>query len=129
MRWAVAACACLAGGVLVVQALSGGGHAKVPAELAVPRSPYSQQPVVVDVYEFGFSPTRIVVTAGQTVAWKDTGKQFHVVTPDTRRGRAVWAAARDEGSAAHLFSTPGRYPYHCAIHRRMRGVVVVRRRT
>jgi plastocyanin len=127
MRSLVAALACLAGAFVLVHSLAGGREEpSAVAGLAHPRSPYSQQAVVVDVFEYGFQPGKVLVRAGQTVAWKDVGKQFHIVTPDSRGGKRVWAAAKDEGSASHLFGKPGRYPYHCSLHPRMHGVVVVR---
>jgi plastocyanin len=130
MRLAVAALGGLAGAAaILVHPFGHADQAKAPLPLLRPHSPYSQQALVVDVYEYGFHPSRLVIHAGQTVAWRDVGKQFHVVTASTRAGRSVFAAAKKEGSASHLFRRPGRYPYHCSLHPQMRGVVVVQRRS
>ena len=128
MRLAVAALGGLAGvAVIVAHPFGHSAHDKASLPLAHPRSPYSQQPVVVNVFEYGFQPARVVIRAGQAVAWRDVGKQFHVVTATTAAGRSVFEAAKEMGSASHVFKAPGRYPYHCALHPQMRGVVVVRR--
>jgi plastocyanin len=129
MRLAAAAVAGIAGLAVAGHQVTWSSHEQRPSALLEPRSAYSQEPVVVDVYEYGFQPATVVIRAGQAVAWKDLGKQFHVVTASTRAGRKVFRLARDFGSSSHVFTKPGRYPYHCALHPRMRGVVEVRGRT
>lgn len=128
MRLAAVLLAGLAAVVVLVHPFRSRGHAQPPPELVHPRSAYSRPPVVVDVYEYGFHPGRLVVLRGQTVAWKDVGKQFHIITASSRAGRAVFAAAKAEGSASHVFGKTGRYPYHCSLHPWMHGVVIVRAR-
>jgi plastocyanin len=85
-------------------------------------------PVTVDVYEYGFTPSSVVIKAGHAVAWKDVGKEHHTIVPSSRAGRPVFLEAQLAGSAAHVFRRPGVYPYHCRIHPRMKGTVTVRRR-
>src|SRR3954451_15137833 len=98
MRLAAVLLAGLAAVVVLTHPFRSGGDHSPPPELVHPHSAYSQQAVVVDVYEYGFHPQRVVVKAGQTVVWKDVGKQFHIVTADTRAGRAVFTAAKSQGS-------------------------------
>ncbi|MDX6670941.1 MAG: hypothetical protein QOI91_1304 [Solirubrobacteraceae bacterium] len=85
-------------------------------------------PIIVDVYEYGFTPSNVVIKAGHAVAWRDVGKEHHTISPSSRAGRPVFLEAQRLGSAAHVFRTPGVYPYHCSIHPWMRGTVTVRRR-
>ena len=85
-------------------------------------------PITVDVYEYGFSPSNVVIKAGHAVAWKDVGKEHHTIQPSSMPGRSVFLEASRVGSAAHVFRKPGVYPYHCGIHPRMKGTVTVRRR-
>lgn len=89
---------------------------------------YDQAPIVVSVYEYGFTPARTVILTGQVVAWRDVGKQFHIIRPTTNPGRHVFEEAERLGSANHLFKKAGRYPYYCSIHPWMHGVVIVRAR-
>jgi plastocyanin len=91
-------------------------------------TPYDQQPIVVSVYEYGFTPAHVSILTGQVVTWRNVGKQLHQIRPITLAGQRVFAAAERIGSANHLFETPGRYPYYCAFHNWMRGVVEVRAR-
>jgi plastocyanin len=102
-----------------------------PAKLLYPGkpTPYDQLPVVVSVYEYGFTPPRLSIVAGQVVTWRNVGKQLHQIRPVTLAGQRVFAAAERFGSANHLFEKPGRYPYYCAFHTWMRGVVVVHARS
>lgn len=83
-------------------------------------------PIVVDVYEYGFTPSNVVIKAGHAVAWRDVGKEHHIIEPRSIDGRRVFIVARAQGSAAHVFRRPGVYPYHCRIHPWMRGRVTVR---
>ncbi len=85
-------------------------------------------PIVVDVYEYGFTPSNVVIKAGHAVAWKDVGKEHHTIAPSSAAGWRVFLRAQREGSSAHVFPRPGVYPYHCSIHPWMRGTVTVRRR-
>jgi plastocyanin len=85
-------------------------------------------PILVDVYEYGFTPSNVVIKAGHAVAWRDVGKEHHTISPSSPAGRPVFLEAQRLGSAAHVFRTPGVYPYHCSIHPWMKGTVTVRRR-
>ena len=85
-------------------------------------------PITVDVYEYGFTPSNVVIKAGHAVAWKDVGKEHHTIEPSSMAGRPTFLEARRVGSAAHVFRRPGVYPYHCRIHPWMKGTVTVRRR-
>jgi len=91
------------------------------------RRPKADPETVVEVYEYGFSPSRLVVEPGEAVAWRDIGDDYHQITPSTKAGKRVFKAARNKGSARHIFRKPGLYPYYCSIHPQMRGTVVVRR--
>ena len=85
-------------------------------------------PIAVDVYEYGFNPSNVVIKAGHAVAWRDVGKEHHTIEPSSRRARGPFIEARRLGSAAHVFRRPGVYAYHCSIHPWMKGTVTVRRR-
>jgi plastocyanin len=105
----------------------GSSAGRSPLAMSRPTA-YDQPPIVVSVFEYGFTPRRLVILSGQLVTWRDVGKQFHLIRPLTSAGRRVFAEAERLGSANQLFRKPGRYPYYCSIHPWMRGVVIVRRR-
>ncbi len=62
-----------------------------------------------------FTPGNITVKVGDTVTW--VFRAFHTTTSDARTGAEVWdSGSKSSGSFAHKFTTPGTYPYYCAIH-------------
>jgi plastocyanin len=80
--------------------------------------------VVVTIQDYFFSPATTTVTAGTTVVWTNKGPSDHSSTSDT----GVWDAgivAVGTSSSGTAFNTPGTYPYHCAIHPEMMGMIIV----
>jgi plastocyanin len=68
----------------------------------------------------------VTVDAGETVEWINRDAAPHTATAD---GDAFDSGNLDRGGRfAKRMSRPGEYPYICAIHPDMRGVVRVRRR-
>lgn len=82
-------------------------------------------PVRVRVYEYGFEPSNVVIRAGQAVGWKAVGDEVHTIMPSSQAGRELFLRQERRGEFTHRFPRPGVYPYHCAIHPRMRGRVTV----
>jgi plastocyanin len=65
-------------------------------------------------------PAAIEVPVGASVTWRWEGKHDHNVYAD-----AFESAIQKEGTFAHTFAEPGRYPYRCTLHGGMDGEVVV----
>jgi plastocyanin len=115
-----------------------GGGALLPGQLADspspreffgPTPPEEKIPAVnVHVFEYGFEPSRVVIKTGQSIVWRNIGKELHNIAPRTRSGEAVWKAAQARGTTRHLFTKTGIYPYFCTLHTQMHGWVVVRAR-
>lgn len=133
LPWAVVSTLALLWGLALTQGWLGGSAGERSPGATRVRVPAGARfnprdvPIVVDVYEYGFTPSNVVIKAGHAVAWRDVGKEHHVISPSSAAGRPVWLEAQRLGSAAHLFGTPGVYPYHCSIHPWMHGTVTVRR--
>lgn len=79
---------------------------------------------VVQIVDFmRFEPATLTVDAGTTVTWINNDGSNHIIemkaggkSPRLRHG-ANWS---------HSFTTPGEYPYICAIHgARMSGTIIV----
>src|SRR2546429_4001499 len=71
-----------------------------------------------------FSPNPIRITVGSTVTWTNNTGPSHTASSDT----GAWTTgniAPGGTSAAVAFPTAGTFPYHCAIHPRMTGTVIV----
>ncbi len=78
-----------------------------------------------------YSPRALSLRPGQTVQWQNRSMQAHTITHDRcgRSGGCVFHSGRlhpcEQFTVRDL--APGSYPYHCAIHPFMRGVIVVDR--
>ncbi len=78
-----------------------------------------------------FSPSTVTVAPGETVTWVWAAGP-HSTTSNATTGPETWDSGI-QGSGAtfsHLFSTPGSWPYYCAVHSSpagttMNGVVLV----
>lgn len=79
---------------------------------------------VVRISGFQFLPREITVAPGDTVVWQNEDAFAHTTTADG----GAWSSPEFSvpGRYALVAPTPGRYPYHCAAHPGMRGVLVVR---
>ena len=76
-----------------------------------------------DANTWKFTPPDITVKAGTAVVWTNKGQQPHTVSANdssfdsgTMKSGAVWE---------HRFDAPGEFPYLCAFHPQMTGVVRV----
>jgi plastocyanin len=80
----------------------------------------------VHIDNFTFSPATLTVHAGTRVTWTNRDDEPHTVT-SSGNPRAFASGVLDtDGSFAFTFDKPGTYPYYCAIHPHMTGVIVVK---
>ena len=78
----------------------------------------------VSIKEMAFDPATITVKAGSIIRWVNRDSVVHsVVFTDT--GINPSGALSASQSFSVKFNTPGTYPYHCGIHPKMTGTVVV----
>jgi len=76
----------------------------------------------VEIKHFAYGPTTLTVPVGATVTWVNEDEEPHTVT-----ATGVFASPGldyDE-TFSYQFTTAGRYTYHCALHPRITGTVVV----
>jgi plastocyanin len=75
------------------------------------------------IQNIAFSPTSITVARGTTVTWTNLDSVAHTVTADD----GSWGSGTLGHGAtySHVFTSPGTYTYHCAIHPFMTGTVMV----
>ena len=77
----------------------------------------------VTIDNFSFRPQTLTVAVGATVTWTNRDDVPHTVVSDD----AVFKSkARDtDEKFSYTFDKPGTYPYHCSLHPKMTGQVVV----
>ena len=78
----------------------------------------------IAIQSFTFSAQTLTVKQGTTVMWTNNDHTNHTVTGDTS-AEFKSAAIPASHSFAFTFTEVGTFPYHCAIHPGMTGVVVV----
>lgn len=71
-----------------------------------------------------YSPARIEVAPGTTIVWTNRAPLAHTVTADD--GKWGSPLIDPDGKWSYTFAEPGTYPFHCAPHPFMKGMVVVR---
>lgn len=78
----------------------------------------------VEIVDFmRFDPKVIEVPPGTTVVWTNYDGSNHKVTlPDGAKSGRMHM----ESTWSHTFSEAGTYEYHCSMHPRMKGTVIVK---
>lgn len=85
-----------------------------------PSAPTSQ----VKIDNFSFGPQTLRVSVGTTVTWTNRDVVPHTVVST---GGVFKSKVRDTNEIfSYTFSKAGTYPYHCSVHPKMTGKVVVR---
>jgi plastocyanin len=75
------------------------------------------------VKSIAFTPKEVRATVGKPVVWKfDDGGLEHTVTADDN---SFDSGRMSSGVFNHSFTGPGTFEYHCQVHARMHGTVVV----
>lgn len=83
-------------------------------------------PATIAIENFQFSPAEITVEPGTIVEWVNRDQTIHNIILTTAR---VSSPGMDTGDHyTHRFDVPGDYPYLCALHPHMTGVVHVKPR-
>jgi plastocyanin len=114
----------------VVMSAMSGDMASMPAMLPATADPAALSGLVdVAIFNFGFSPAVITITAGSTVRWTNTASLTpHTTTSDLGDPEAWNSGTLNPGDTfTHTFDTPGIYGYYCLIHGAlfMHGFVIV----
>lgn len=76
-----------------------------------------------DANTWKFAPPDITVKAGTAVKWTNKGQQPH--TASANDGSWDSGTMKNGATWEHVFGSPGEFPYVCAFHPQMTGVVRV----
>src|SRR5580692_10724810 len=88
-------------------------------------APSEMRPQVIEVQidYFSFMPQDVTVTPGATVTWVNRDDVQHAVASTDKTFKSKVLCTDDKFS--FKFNEPGAYEYHCSIHPKMRGKVIV----
>jgi plastocyanin len=78
----------------------------------------------VEIKGFAFEPSRIEVRAGDIVEWVNQDFAPHTATADNEN-RWNTGSLRNKATGRWMTTQPGEFPYHCAFHPHMKGVILV----
>jgi plastocyanin len=81
--------------------------------------------ITVEIKDNAFAPQMIAINAGDTVIWKNVGKNNHTV--HSAGASVLWDSGNLVPGAtySHKFPATGKYEYYCASHSSMKGTVIV----
>jgi plastocyanin len=107
----------------LTRTLALGAMAGLLAAAIAVASPARAADTEVKIDNFTFNPQQITVKAGTTVVWTNHDDIPHTVTSSTKAFKSNALDTDDKFS--FTFTTPGAYPYFCALHPHMTGSIVV----
>jgi len=90
-----------------------------------PREVQAQGRADVAIVDVAYQPGSILVQAGDTVTWTNSGSTPHTVTADD--GSVDSGPLAPRASFSQTFPAAGLFTYHCAIHPQMTGAVTITR--
>ena len=88
-------------------------------------TPAADAPNQVVIDNFAFGPAEFHVPPGTEVVWINRDDEPHTVESAADQPLFKSPPLDTNEKFAFVFKQPGRYPYFCSIHPRMRGVIVV----
>jgi plastocyanin len=107
-----------------------GGEVAAPtvsatSTLATPTTaPDESGRIIID--NFSFKPATLTIPVGATVTWVNQDDVPHTATANAKP-RAFDSGSLDtDQQFSFVFKTPGSYPYFCAVHPHMTGLVIVK---
>lgn len=81
-------------------------------------------PNAVNISGNAFGPASLSVKAGTTITWTNKDVATHTVTSNDGAFTSSGNLSQNE-TYQFTFNTPGSFPYHCAIHSGMTGIITV----
>jgi len=88
---------------------------------------------VVQISDKSFQPDKLMIKVGERVTWKNVDTSDHTVTDIGRPSEPGFQSRNEFDSGvlkpgqtwSYTFTKEGNFQYHCTIHPKMIGVVVV----
>ena len=80
----------------------------------------------VTIDNYSFTPSTLTIAIGTTVTWTNRDGEVHTVVADDGAPSLKSAGLDTDDSFSFTFNKAGTYSYHCSVHPRMTGKIVVR---
>jgi len=97
-------------------------YAPVGTAAAIAAAPAEAPRVAIARFQFGSGT--VTVPVDTTVTWVNRDDDAHTVTADDG---SFTSPGLDRGKQfSHQFTSPGMYPYHCALHPHMKAWIIVK---
>ncbi len=82
--------------------------------------------VKIEMKHHLFNPEKIEIGKGTKVEWHNDDLAPHTVTSDPDGKKFDSGIVLPLLNYSHTFDTPGTYPYHCTVHKGMKGTIIVK---
>lgn len=106
--------------LMLIPVLSVTAQRNEDTPLLILNHPLDQNITIVD---FSYNPSNVTVPIGTKVIWTNNGPSEHTVTSDTNVFNSGTMGVGFKWN--FTFTQTGSYPYHCAFHPGMHGIVIV----
>jgi plastocyanin len=81
--------------------------------------------VQITIYNFAFSPARLVISPGTKVIWTNKDSDPHTV--DSTKNAWSSEALDTDSTFSRVFKKSGAFPYYCSIHPFMHATIIVKK--
>ena len=79
----------------------------------------------VSIDNLQFAPAELKVKPGETVTWTNNDDRDHTVVSTDKEKKFKSPVLHHGDSWSATFDKPGRFPYGCRLHPRMKGTILV----
>jgi plastocyanin len=87
-------------------------------------APAGAESAQIEMSDDVFKPAQLTVPVGTKVTWINRGTKAHTVVGNDKLFDSGLVDVN--GQFSHTYTSPGSYPYHCAPHPKMIGLIVVK---
>jgi plastocyanin len=95
-----------------------------PTNTAGGRATGGVESAQVEMSDDVFKPAQLTVPVGTKVTWVNRGTKAHTVVGNDKLFDS--GLVNVNGQFSYTYTIPGNYPYHCAPHPKMVGMIVVK---
>ena len=103
---------------------SNGAAKSAPTNAAGGTASAGAESAQIEMSDDVFKPAQLTVPVGTKVTWVNRGTKAHTVVGNDKLFDSGLVDVN--GQFSYTYTSPGNYPYHCAPHPKMLGLIVVK---